>query len=151
MRLEYVTVFLPLPFASCELILLSLLLAVEKDLTLLGCTAIEDKLQAGVPDAIRQLRAAGVKVWMLTGDKASTALQIAVSCNMAAPLSESFSYDFTGEADRRWVVHEPSHAQHRCAHAAAFLALSLFVTSVCPQPTHAGIHTAQPSVNADRR
>ena len=42
---------------------------IERDLVLMGATAIEDKLQAGVPGAIARLRAAGVKIWMLTGDK----------------------------------------------------------------------------------
>jgi len=42
---------------------------IEKDLTLLGATAIEDKLQDGVPDAIANLSLAGIKIWVLTGDK----------------------------------------------------------------------------------
>jgi phospholipid-translocating ATPase len=54
----------------------------EKDLRLLGVTAIEDKLQEGVPEAISKLREAGIRVWMLTGDKYSTAVQIATSCNL---------------------------------------------------------------------
>ena len=36
---------------------------------LLGATGIEDRLQEGVPEAIASLRAAGLKVWVLTGDK----------------------------------------------------------------------------------
>lgn len=42
---------------------------IEKDLTLLGATAIEDKLQDGVPEAIANLSNAGIKIWVLTGDK----------------------------------------------------------------------------------
>ena len=42
---------------------------IEKDMTLLGATAIEDKLQDGVPDAIANLSQAGIKIWVLTGDK----------------------------------------------------------------------------------
>ncbi|CAO3573025.1 unnamed protein product [Mortierella alpina] len=49
---------------------------IEKDLTLLGATAIEDKLQEGVPDSIAALRQAGIKVWVLTGDKLETAINI---------------------------------------------------------------------------
>ncbi|KAF9123145.1 hypothetical protein BGW39_009234 [Mortierella sp. 14UC] len=49
---------------------------IEKDLTLLGATAIEDKLQEGVPDSIAALREAGIKVWVLTGDKLETAINI---------------------------------------------------------------------------
>ncbi len=42
---------------------------IERELLLLGCTAIEDKLQAGVPEAIERLANAGIKIWVLTGDK----------------------------------------------------------------------------------
>lgn len=49
---------------------------IECELTLLGATAIEDKLQEGVPDAIAALREAGIKVWVLTGDKLETAINI---------------------------------------------------------------------------
>ncbi|KAI8600263.1 hypothetical protein EDD21DRAFT_338696 [Dissophora ornata] len=49
---------------------------IEKDLVLIGATAIEDKLQEGVPDSIAALREAGIKVWVLTGDKLETAINI---------------------------------------------------------------------------
>eukprot|EP00484_Ammonia_sp_Unknown_P031049 CAMPEP_0197028748 /NCGR_PEP_ID=MMETSP1384-20130603/8357_1 /TAXON_ID=29189 /ORGANISM="Ammonia sp." /LENGTH=983 /DNA_ID=CAMNT_0042457793 /DNA_START=20 /DNA_END=2971 /DNA_ORIENTATION=- len=49
---------------------------VEKDLYLLGCTAVEDQMQDGVPDAIYKLKAAQIKVIMLTGDKQETAVSI---------------------------------------------------------------------------
>ncbi|KAG9072863.1 hypothetical protein KI688_000643 [Linnemannia hyalina] len=49
---------------------------IERDLTLLGATAIEDKLQEGVPESIAALREAGIKVWVLTGDKLETAINI---------------------------------------------------------------------------
>ena len=48
---------------------------IERDLILLGATAIEDKLQEGVPEAIAELRRANVRFWMLTGDKHATAVQ----------------------------------------------------------------------------
>jgi phospholipid-translocating ATPase len=54
----------------------------EQQLELLGATAIEDKLQDGVPETIQLMRDAGIGVWMLTGDKFSTAVQIALSCNL---------------------------------------------------------------------
>ena len=60
----------------------------EQDLELLGVTAIEDKLQEEVPETIALLRRAGLKFWMLTGDKYSTALQIATACNLMSPESE---------------------------------------------------------------
>ncbi|GAA6040867.1 hypothetical protein JCM8097_007756 [Rhodosporidiobolus ruineniae] len=55
---------------------------VEKDLTILGATALEDKLQVGVPEAIEQLHKAGIKLWILTGDKLQTAIEIGFSCNL---------------------------------------------------------------------
>ncbi|KAJ3037369.1 hypothetical protein HDV00_001735 [Rhizophlyctis rosea] len=48
----------------------------ERDLTLLGATAIEDKLQERVGECIEKLRSAGMKVWVLTGDKMETAINI---------------------------------------------------------------------------
>ena len=54
----------------------------EWDMTLLGATGIEDKLQDGVPDAISNLRKAGIVVWVLTGDKQETAINIAYSCKL---------------------------------------------------------------------
>lgn len=42
---------------------------IEKELELIGATAIEDKLQDNVKITIERLRSAGIKVWMLTGDK----------------------------------------------------------------------------------
>ncbi|KAL9018851.1 MAG: hypothetical protein Q9185_003869 [Variospora sp. 1 TL-2023] len=56
--------------------------AIERDLTLLGGTAIEDRLQDGVPDAIALLGDAGIKLWVLTGDKVETAINIGFSCNL---------------------------------------------------------------------
>lgn len=50
---------------------------VEKDLILLGCTAIEDHLQEKVPESIQKFLDANIKVWMITGDKFETAENIA--------------------------------------------------------------------------
>ncbi|KAH9073065.1 calcium transporting ATPase [Lactarius deliciosus] len=55
---------------------------IEKDMFLLGATAIEDKLQEGVPDAIHTLQLAGIKVWVLTGDRQETAINIGMSCRL---------------------------------------------------------------------
>ncbi|KAK6919617.1 P-type ATPase, C-terminal, partial [Dillenia turbinata] len=57
----------------------------EHNLEILGVTAIEDHLQDGVPETIEMLRKAGMYFWMLTGDKQSTAIQIALSCNFISP------------------------------------------------------------------
>ncbi|ODV81057.1 phospholipid-translocating P-type ATPase [Suhomyces tanzawaensis NRRL Y-17324] len=55
---------------------------IETDLILLGGTAIEDRLQAGVPDSIAILGEAGIKLWVLTGDRIETAINIGFSCNL---------------------------------------------------------------------
>jgi len=47
---------------------------IEQDLRLLGATAIEDRLQDGVPETIADLKVAGIKVWVATGDKLETAI-----------------------------------------------------------------------------
>ncbi|KAI3901768.1 hypothetical protein MKW98_013883 [Papaver atlanticum] len=55
---------------------------IEKELILIGCTAIEDKLQEGVPGCIETLARAGIKIWVLTGDKMETAINIAYACSL---------------------------------------------------------------------
>ncbi|KAK7686975.1 drs2 neo1 protein [Cerrena zonata] len=55
---------------------------IEQNLELIGATAIEDKLQDGVSVAIEKLRRAGIKLWMLTGDKRETAINIGYSCGL---------------------------------------------------------------------
>ncbi|XP_069928561.1 phospholipid-transporting ATPase IF isoform X3 [Oryctolagus cuniculus] len=53
---------------------------IEKDLILLGATAVEDRLQDKVRETIEALRMAGIKVWVLTGDKHETAVSVSLSC-----------------------------------------------------------------------
>ncbi|KZP17756.1 Ca-transporting ATPase [Athelia psychrophila] len=67
---------------------------IEKDLFLLGATAIEDKLQDGVPDTIHTLQQAGIKVWVLTGDRQETAINIGMSCRL---ISESMNLVIVNE------------------------------------------------------
>ncbi|CAF0870447.1 unnamed protein product [Adineta ricciae] len=55
---------------------------IEKNLKLIGATAIEDKLQDGVPQCIERLARAGIKIWVLTGDKVETAYNIGLSCRL---------------------------------------------------------------------
>ncbi|KAF8389835.1 hypothetical protein HHK36_024354 [Tetracentron sinense] len=55
---------------------------IEKDLILLGATAVEDKLQNGVPECIDKLAQAGIKIWVLTGDKMETAINIGFACSL---------------------------------------------------------------------
>jgi len=54
----------------------------ERDFYLLGATAIEDRLQDGVPETIHTLQDAGIKVWVLTGDRQETAINIGMSCKL---------------------------------------------------------------------
>ena len=57
----------------------------EQGLKLVGASAIEDKLQDGVPEAIADMAKAGIKIWVLTGDKVETAINIAVACRLLQP------------------------------------------------------------------
>ncbi|KAJ3190997.1 hypothetical protein HK101_008184 [Irineochytrium annulatum] len=70
---------------------------IEKDLYLLGATAIEDKLQDGVPDTIHTLATAGIKLWVLTGDRQETAINIGYSCKL---LTEEMSLIVCNEGTR---------------------------------------------------
>lgn len=55
---------------------------IEVDFLLAGCSAIEDKLQDDVGQTIKDIRKAGIKVWVLTGDKVETAINIGQSCQL---------------------------------------------------------------------
>ena len=55
---------------------------IELNMTLLGVTAVEDRLQDEVPEVIAELAKAGIVLWMLTGDKQETAINIGNSCNL---------------------------------------------------------------------
>ncbi|XP_039491596.1 phospholipid-transporting ATPase ID isoform X8 [Drosophila santomea] len=55
---------------------------IESEMQLVGVTAIEDKLQDGVPKSIANLQNAGIKIWVLTGDKQETAINIGYSCQL---------------------------------------------------------------------
>ncbi|XP_074986897.1 phospholipid-transporting ATPase VA isoform X3 [Caretta caretta] len=57
-------------------------LRIETNLHLLGATGIEDRLQDGVPETIANLRKAGLQLWVLTGDKQETAINIAYACKL---------------------------------------------------------------------
>ncbi|KAL7945395.1 hypothetical protein V8C42DRAFT_323012 [Trichoderma barbatum] len=66
---------------------------IEEGFELAGATAIEDKLQEGVPDTIDKLRRANIKVWMLTGDKRETAINIGHSARVCKSFSEIYILD----------------------------------------------------------
>ncbi|ESW10153.1 hypothetical protein PHAVU_009G185100 [Phaseolus vulgaris] len=65
-----------------ETLIEELLDTVERNLILLGATAVEDKLQNGVPECIDKLAQAKIKIWVLTGDKMETAINIGFSCRL---------------------------------------------------------------------
>ncbi|KDN46965.1 phospholipid-translocating P-type ATPase [Tilletiaria anomala UBC 951] len=67
---------------------------IEQNLYLLGATAIEDKLQEGVPETIHTLQNAGIKIWVLTGDRQETAINIGLSCKL---ISESMTLVIVNE------------------------------------------------------
>ncbi|KAH7547145.1 hypothetical protein FEM48_Zijuj01G0278400 [Ziziphus jujuba var. spinosa] len=54
----------------------------EREFILVGATAVEDKLQTGVPQCIDKLAQAGLKIWVLTGDKMETAINIGFACSL---------------------------------------------------------------------
>jgi len=68
---------------------------IETGFQLLGATAIEDRLQDGVPETIATLQTAGIKVWVLTGDRQETAINIGYSCRL---ISESMSLLIVNES-----------------------------------------------------
>ena len=64
---------------------------IEQNLYLIGTTIVEDKLQSKVPETIRDLRLAKIKIWMLTGDKMNTAYNIGLSCNLISKNMKIFN------------------------------------------------------------
>lgn len=68
---------------------------VEHGFDLIGASGVEDKLQKGVPETIDRLRRAGIKVWMLTGDKRETAV------NIVSPLTRLTSQCTKGKS---WLI-----------------------------------------------
>ena len=68
---------------------------IEVKLKLLGATAIEDKLQDEVGDTISKLKEAGIKVWVLTGDKVETAINIGFACKLLS--NDMHQYHIVGE------------------------------------------------------
>ena len=56
--------------------------ACEKNLQILACTGVEDKLQEGIAEVIQDFRDAGIQFWMLSGDQGHTAREIAYNCGV---------------------------------------------------------------------
>jgi len=72
---------------------------IEYDFELLGATAIEDRLQDEVGDTIEFIKQAGIKVWVLTGDKIETAINIGYACKLLVADMETFIIDKTSTKD----------------------------------------------------
>ena len=87
----------------------------ETDLELLGITAIEDKVQEKVPETIASLRAAGIKVWVLTGDKQETAINIGYACRL---LTQEMTVVVLTGADLEEVKSKLKHFVGRFVHSA---------------------------------
>ncbi len=66
---------------------------IEIEFDLVGTTAIEDKLQDDVGDTLEFIKAAGIKVWVLTGDKIETAVNIGISCKLLNSDMETLMID----------------------------------------------------------
>lgn len=80
----------------------------EQDFDLVGSTAIEDKLQDGVGDTIQSLKDAGIKVWVLTGDKVETAINIGYSCKL---LNSEMNINIIDKKSSREVLEQIAEAQ----------------------------------------
>jgi phospholipid-translocating P-type ATPase (flippase) len=78
--------------------------SIEVDLEIIGATAIEDRLQDGVPATIADLKEAGIKVWVLTGDKMTTAINIGFSCRLLTQDMELITLDKEAPGDDRPTV-----------------------------------------------
>ena len=72
---------------------------IEWEFELVGSTAIEDKLQDDVAGVIDHIRKAGVKLWVLTGDKNETAINIGYACNLLDNDMELFMIDKSSTKD----------------------------------------------------
>ncbi|KAH7026371.1 P-type ATPase [Microdochium trichocladiopsis] len=89
----------------------------EQSFNLVGATAIEDKLQSGVPETIDKLRRANIKIWMLTGDKRETAINIAHSARLCRPSSDIFVLDVTKGALDSQIQGIAEDIQSGCLHS----------------------------------
>ncbi|KAH7820133.1 putative P-type ATPase [Monocercomonoides exilis] len=82
---------------------------IEVEMELIGATAIEDKLQEGVPECIEVLRKAGIKVWVLTGDKQETAINIGFACNLLTRDMQMITVSGDNETLIRKQMNELAH------------------------------------------
>lgn len=70
----------------------------EKNFHISGSTAIEDRLQDGVPEAIVHIRKAGINLWVLTGDKIETAINVGYSSGLLDNDTDQYIIDALDDA-----------------------------------------------------
>ena len=80
---------------------------IENNLVLIGGTVVEDKLQDKVPETIKELRSAGIRMWVLTGDKLDTAENIGYSCNLLSKEQKLFYLKVMPGDDENIVKENP--------------------------------------------
>ena len=80
---------------------------IENNLVLIGGTVVEDKLQDKVPETIKEFRTAGIKIWVLTGDKLDTAENIGHSCNLLSKEQKLFTLKVMPGDDENMVKQDP--------------------------------------------
>ncbi|KAJ5923601.1 ATPase P-type K/Mg/Cd/Cu/Zn/Na/Ca/Na/H-transporter [Penicillium verhagenii] len=91
---------------------------IEQQLELTGATAIEDKLQRGVPETIDKLRRANIKLWMLTGDKRETAINVGHACRLVRDYSKLTILDrLNGNVEQTIIDLTTEILQGRVAHS----------------------------------
>ncbi|XP_073384962.1 putative phospholipid-transporting ATPase 9 isoform X3 [Physcomitrium patens] len=83
---------------------------IERGLTIVGGTGVEDKLQAGVPETIHRLACAGLKIWVLTGDKVETAINIGYACRLLRHGMENLIISL--ESNETFTIKENSERNH---------------------------------------
>ncbi|KAL1023401.1 hypothetical protein UPYG_G00040350 [Umbra pygmaea] len=84
-------------------------LRLETNLHLLGATGIEDRLQDGVPETVASLRKAGLQIWVLTGDKQETAINIAYACKLLDPEEEIITLNADSQEATAVLLEESLH------------------------------------------
>ena len=70
---------------------------IEKDLTLIGVSGLADKLQEDVKKCVSEFIEAGIKIWILTGDKDSTAKSVGYDCGILNPSRDMLSFSQNNE------------------------------------------------------
>lgn len=79
--------------------------SIENNLTILGATGIEDRLQDGVPETLYSLINAGIVVWVLTGDKPETAINISYSAKLFSPKMELLKLMASSKETAETTIH----------------------------------------------